>query len=183
MRFRFRIGFAVLLVACALTIRAEPQEPNTSIRTVAALTGRVERIDLSSRSLILRIGDNQFQSVFVGPDVKIFNDLKAGDEVTIRVLESVVVAARSNKRPTAITDTTAAAKKESPSSDVMQQLKAVVTVESVDQPKQMIIYKTGDNRRVIRAVADPKLLEGLTPGDVIEISYTRERAVDIERTR
>jgi hypothetical protein len=177
---RFLASFVVLLVV-ASGPAARAQQPNTSVRTVAAVSGRIDRIDTVTRSLILRVGDNQFQSVFVGPEVKIFNELKAGDQVSIRVQESVVVAARPNTRPSAITDTTAAAKKESPSSDVMQQLKAVVTVESVDPTTQMIIYKTGDNRRVIRAVADPKLLEGLKAGDVIEISYTRERAVEVER--
>ena len=177
--------FRALLVAFAaawvLALPASAQDSRTSVRTVAALSGRIERIDNATRSLILRVGENQFQSVFVSPDVKIFNELKAGDNVAIRVQESVVVAARPNTRPTVITDTTAAAKKESPSSDVMQQLKAVVTVESVDAPTSMIVYKTGDNRRVMRAVADPKLLEGLKAGDVIEITYTRERAVEVER--
>jgi hypothetical protein len=178
---RLKIGLAALSMVGVLTALIGAQEPKTSVRTVAALSGRIDRIDNATRSLILRIGDNQYQSVFVGPEVKIFNELKAGDDVTIRVQESVVVAMRPNTRPSVITDTTAAAKKASPSSDVMQQLKAVVTVESVDTTTQIIIYKTGDNRRVMRAVADPKLLEGLKANDVIEITYTRERAVEIER--
>lgn len=178
---RFRICVATLSAVCLLIAVLGAQDPKTSVRTVAALTGRIERIDNATRSLILRVGDNAFQSVVVGPDVKIFNELKPGDNVSIRVQESVVVAARPNTRPAAITDTTAAAKKESPSSDVMQQLKAVVTIESVDAATSMIVYKTGDNRRVMRAVADPKLLQGLKANDVIEITYTRERAVEIER--
>jgi hypothetical protein len=178
---RLRISLAALTIVCMLMAVLSAQDPKTSVRTVAALNGRIERIDNATRSLILRVGENQFQSVFVGPDVKIFNELKAGDNVAIRVQESVVVAARPNTRPTVLTDTTAAAKKESPSSDVMQQLKAVVTIESVDAATSMIVYKTGDNRRVIRAVADPKLLEGLKANDVIEITYTRERAMEIER--
>ena len=177
---RIRIMFAALSIVCVLT-SIGAQQPNTSVRTVAALSGRIDRIDNATRSLILRDGENQYQSVFVGPEVKIFNELKPGDQVTIRVQESVVVAARPNTRPTVLTDTTAAAKKENPSSDVTQQLKAVVTIESVDAATSTIVYKTGDNRRVMRTVADPKLLEGLKASDVIEISYTRERAIEVER--
>jgi hypothetical protein len=44
-----------------------------------------------------------------------------------------------------------------------------------------VTYKTADNRRVIRAVADPKLLDGLEPGDVIEVTLTRERVIELER--
>ena len=177
---KFPTAFAVFLAASTLITHAA-QEPRSSVRTVAAISGRIDRIDNATRSLILRVGENQYQSVFVGPEVKIFNELKAGDNVSIRVQESVVVAARPNTRPTVLTDTTAAAKKENPSSDVTQQLKAVVTIESVDAATSMIVYKTGDNRRVMRTVADPKLLEGLKAGDVIEISYTRERAIEVER--
>ena len=66
---------------------------------------------------------------------------------------------------------------------MIQQIKAAVTVESVDRQQNMIAYKTGDNRRVIRAVIDPRLLDGVKAGDVIEITYTRERAVDLQRAR
>jgi hypothetical protein len=80
-------------------------------------------------------------------------------------------------------DTTAAAKKapEAAQGDVLQQLKAVVTIESVDLPMQVIVYKGGDNRRVQRQVRDPRLLDGLKAGDVIEITYTRERAIALQR--
>jgi hypothetical protein len=66
---------------------------------------------------------------------------------------------------------------------VLHQLKAAVTVERVDRAARVIVYKTADSRTVIRSVADPRLLEGLRAGDVIEITYTRERAIDLQRVR
>jgi hypothetical protein len=44
-----------------------------------------------------------------------------------------------------------------------------------------VTYKTADNRRVIPAVADPKLRDGLEPSDVIEVTLTRERVIELER--
>jgi hypothetical protein len=64
---------------------------------------------------------------------------------------------------------------------VQQQLKAVVTVERIDPRMQTVIYQTGDNRRIIRQVADPHLLDGLKSGDVIELTYTRQRAIELQR--
>ncbi len=64
---------------------------------------------------------------------------------------------------------------------MIQQLKATVTVESVDAAKQMITYKSADNRSVTRVVADRRLIEGLTRGDTIEITYTRERALELTK--
>ena len=54
---------------------------------------------------------------------------------------------------------------------------------SVDLASQVITYKTADNRNVMRQVADRHLLEGLKPGDTIEITYTRERAIEITKNR
>jgi hypothetical protein len=101
----------------------------------------------------------------------------------VRIVESVIVEARPGAKTTGVIDTTPAAKKppEAAQGDVLQQLKAVVTIESVDLPTRMIVYKGGDNQRVQRQVRDPRLLDGLKAGDVIEITYTRERAIALQR--
>ncbi len=65
---------------------------------------------------------------------------------------------------------------------MIQQLKAIVTVERVDAATQMISYKGADNRSVTRMVTDRRLIEGLKVGDTIEITYTRERAIELTRT-
>jgi hypothetical protein len=46
----------------------------------------------------------------------------------------------------------------------------------------MISYKGADNRSVTRMVTDGRLIEGLKAGDTIEITYTRERAIELTRT-
>jgi len=173
----------MLLLLCLLvTASATAQEPNTTTREVFLATARVDRIDRFSRAVTLRTDQGMLQTVFVPPELKVFDELQPGDAVTVRLIESVIVAVRPNAKPTVIEDTTAAARKEQADNrEVQQQLKAVVTIESVDIPKQLIIYKTGDNRRVMRAVADPHLLEGLKAGDVIEVTYTRERAIELEK--
>ena len=62
-------------------------------------------------------------------------------------------------------------------------MKAAVTIESLDRGQNVIVYRTADNQRGTRRVLDPRLLDGLKAGDVIEVTYTQERAVDIQRAR
>ena len=170
---------SVLLTAAS----AGAQEPRASARDIVAVTGRVERVDGFSRSLTLKTVDGMAHTVYVGPELEIFRELKAGDHVLVRIVESVIVEARPGAKTTGVTDTTAAAKKAPEAQgDVLQQIKAVVTIESVDLPMQMmVVYKGADNRQVQRQVRDPRLLEGLHAGDVVEITYTRERAIALER--
>lgn len=175
-----------LLLGWLLTVPVHAQEPRTSAREIATLAGIVDRVDRTSRALTLRVANGVKESVYVAPDVKVFDELKIGDNVTVRVVESVIVALRPDLKPTVPVDTTAAAKKESGSAgqgDVLQQLKAVVTIEIVDLRAQTVTYNSGNNLRVIRAVADPGLIQGLKPGDVIEITYTRARAIEVQRKR
>jgi arginine repressor len=164
---------------------AQAQEPKTSVREMVTVSGTVERADRSTRTLTLRTSPSTTQIISVAPEVKLFDELQTGDKITVRLSESVIAAVRPGVKPSVAVDTTATATPRDPSqrSEVLQQVKAAVTVESVDRQQNLIVYKTADNRRVIRAVIDPRLLDGLKAGDVVEITYTRERAVDLQRAR
>jgi hypothetical protein len=175
---------AWLLVVPAALSSQDPAAPRVNVRDVAVVTGRIERIDRFSRSLVVRTAEGLFHNLYVGPELKIFEELKAGDSVTVRVSESVVVALRPGAKTTVVEDQTAAAKKGAggaPAVDVLQQLKATVTVENVDAATGMITYKGADNRSVMRMVSDRRLIDGLKRGDIIEITYTRARAIELTK--
>jgi hypothetical protein len=59
----------------------------------------------------------------------------------------------------------------------------VVKVERIDPQGLSVEYRTRDNRKVLRSVADKRVLEGLKVGDQVEVTLTRERAIGIERVR
>jgi Cu/Ag efflux protein CusF len=161
------------------------QEPKVTTRDVAVVTGKIERLDPFARSVTLRTPEGLLHTVYAGKELKAFDALRSGDTISVRISESVVVAVRPDARMTVLEDRTAAAKKgpDAASADIMQQLKAVVRVETIDPATQVITYRTADNRSVMRQVTDRKLLEGLKRGDTIEITYTRERAIEITKTR
>ena len=177
------IVVVALLAVSPLVMPGQSQEPKSTVREFVTVAGTVERVDRSARTLTIRTSANTTQMITVPPEVKLFDELQTGDRITVRLSEEVIVAVRPGAKPSAPVDTTTSATSRDPSgkSDVLQQLKATVTVESVDRRQNVVVYKTGDNRRVIRAVVEPRLLDGLKAGDVVEITYTRERAVDLQR--
>ena len=180
-----RIPSLLTLVAvCLLLIPAAAQEPKTSVREFVTLAGTVDRIDRTSRTLTLNVDNSFKQSLYVPAEFKIFDELKPGDRIVARIRESIVVSTRPGLKPRLATDTTAeAAKKPRDPSDpqLTQQITIVVTIENVDRTTQWITYKTADNRRAVRSVADPRLLDGLKPGDVVEVTLTRERVIELQR--
>ena len=155
-----------------------------SVREFVSLAGTVDRIDRGSRTLTLKVDDRFTQSLYVPPEFAILDELKTGDRVAARIRESVVVSARPGLKPQLPADTTADAARKSGGTanpQITQQLTAVITIEAIDRTNNWITYKTADNRRIVRAVQDPRLLDGLKPGDVIEVTMTRERVIDLQR--
>lgn len=175
----------VLFLTAGVSAQDPATAPRTEVRDVAVVAGRIDRIDSFSRSLILRTAEGLSHNVYVGRELTIFNELRAGDSVTVRVTESVVVALRPNAKTTALEDSTAAANNgaRGAGADVIQQLKTTVIVESVDMATQMVTYKGADNRRVTRFVPNRALIDGLKRGDIVEITYTRERAIELTKNR
>src|SRR3954449_11390504 len=107
-------GPGSLVRVCAIAIMlhgvapdALAQDPKASIRDVAVVTGKVEKLDPFARSVTLRTADGLLHTVYAGKELKTFDELKSGDTVTVRVSESVVVAVRPNARLTTIEDGTA----------------------------------------------------------------------------
>ena len=185
---RIQAALVGLVSAFMMTLPVQSQEPNASVRAVAALVGTVESIDWSSRALALRVVDGPYYTVhtiYIGPELTLFNELRTGDKVAVRLYDSVIVSVRPGVKPSVPVDTTAGARTSDPSgkSEVLRQMKAAVRVESIDRKTNMVVYMTADNRRVIRGVLDPRLLSGVAPGDVIEITYSRERALDLQRVQ
>ena len=175
------------LLACSialgvLTLPAPVAAQSPNVVTHETTTrARVDRLEKSIRVVTLVAEGNLVQSVYVDPAVKAFDDLKVGDKVTVRYVESAVVKARRNAELKDLHDSTAEAQKAD--ANVVQQLTAVVTIESIDPQGLSVTYRTADGRKMMRPVPDPKLVDGLRSGDRVEVTLTRARAISIEPDR
>ena len=158
---------------------ARGQAPNV-VTTESTVKATVDRIERSMRVVTLRQEGNVFQQVYVDPKVKEFDDLKVGDAVTVRYVESVIVQVRPGAALSDVRDSTEEAKKAG-HDQVYQQMKTTVTIEEVDPQGLTVTYRSKDNRKIMRAVTDKRLLAGIRPGDRVEVTMTRERAISIER--
>ena len=93
--------------------------------------------------------ETSFRPSYVDPSVKAFDDLKAGDVITVRYVESVVVQVRPGAALSDARDVTAEAQKAG-NGQVLQQQKAVVKVESINPQGLSIEYRTKDGQKVVR---------------------------------
>jgi hypothetical protein len=178
----FRLLLSVVVTGLLGQAAAAAQTPNV-VKRESTFTATVARVERSSRVVTFKGESGTLQDVYVDPAVTVFNDLQVDDVVTVRLVDSVIVQVRPNAQPSELHDTTEEAKKKEGGDQVVAQSKVVVTVEGIDAETGLVKYRTQYNQQYTRVVADKRLLEGVKPGDRVEVTLTRERAVDIQRKK
>jgi hypothetical protein len=67
-----------------------------------------------------------------------------------------------------------------PGATLAQQQTATVDVVSLDPAVPSITVKTADGRTITRKIEDKKNLEGVKPGDKIDITFTQAAVISME---
>jgi Cu/Ag efflux protein CusF len=171
----------VALLTAALTA-APPAQPKPIVKTAtASMTVTIQAIDQTNRLITFRDDAGAEDTVAVGPDVKRFNELKVGDRVTFKYVESLVfnVKKPGDAAPAAAALGVTKGQGPRPSGTVAEQLTTTVTVVSVDPSVPSVTVKTEAGAVVTRKIQDRKHLEGLKVGDRIEITYTRAIVAEV----
>jgi hypothetical protein len=148
-------------------------------------TVTITAIDKATRSVTLRAENGDEDTYTVGPEVKRFDQLNVGDKIRATYLESLVFQLRKPGEATAATSGTVAAGRlrDVPGAAIGAQQTMTVTVKAVDTKAPSITVVTPDNRTLTRRIADSRNLEGVNPGDRIEITYTQALVVNAEASR
>jgi hypothetical protein len=160
----------------------------SQMKNVVTAKGTIEAIALEQRAVTVKFDSGYSEVVSVSPTVKRFSEVKVGDKVTLRYYESVVLYVRkagdTSPAPPESSDKSAA----SPGvgkylgGTAARQRKMTVTVVSVDKAVPSITVKTPEGNTVTRKILDAKNLEGVSPGDKLDITYTEAMLVSLEPT-
>ncbi|MGH9323186.1 MAG: hypothetical protein ACRD21_02505 [Vicinamibacteria bacterium] len=163
-----------LLIIAALPIGALAHRA-VSQSEVVEMTAEIVAIDKDARLITLEDEDGESETIFAGPEVKRFDELRVGDKVTFRYYESVVSSIRKpgDSPPAPAGDPTLVRGTGSkPAATLSQQLAATVTVTEIDAKVPSVTVKTEDGRTMSFKVEDKKNLEGVKVGDTVDITYT-----------
>ena len=174
---------AVLAVSSSPIVAQTPAAPakGPSISRTVTVSAVIKAIDHKTRSVTLRSETGEEETFTAGPDVTRFDQLKAGDTIRATYAESLVVQVRKPGGAAGATAAmTAGRTKDTPGGYVGAVQTATVTVKSVDMAAGSITVSTNDGRTATRKVADKKNLEGIKPGDQLDITYTQSLLVNAE---
>jgi len=166
------------------------EKPPESAQVSQELSASASVVAVDPKTRLITLSDSQgggTWTVHAGPQVRNFDQIRAGDTVNVRYLESLAVALA--KPGTAIAPPSAAivseraAPGERPGAAVGGQITTTVKIESVDTKTNIVVFTPpGGGLRAIR-VRRPegqRFIAGLKPGDEVQITYTEAMAVGVE---
>lgn len=183
--FKILAGISVLaLIPLAAAAQTQGDKTVTKQNQVTA-TATIRAIDQATRSVTLRTENGDEDTFTVGPEVTRFNQLKVGDTIKATYYESLVFQVRKPNSPsTPPSDAVAGGRiKEVPGGAIGTQQTRTVTVKAVDMNAPSITVTTADGRTMTRKIGDKKNLEGVNPGDRIDITYTQAVVVAAESSK
>jgi Cu/Ag efflux protein CusF len=169
-------------MAAVAVVSAQTQTPApvTASATVT-ITAVIQAIDSKDRAVTLKHTDGTLDTIYCGPEVKRFDELKVGQSVTFTYHEAVVmsiaaVGATSREPAT----TTVRGTGEKPAGIIAQKMSAVVTVLAIDPKVPSITIQKQDGSKMSFKVENPKNIEGVKAGDKVQITYTQALAVSVK---
>lgn len=146
----------------------------------------IQAIDSTNRLITIKGDDGNEDTIWAPPEMTRFSELKVGDRVNLTYYESTVYQLRkpgvtslkpSDRTEVVPTGTTL------PGGTASRQVTTTVTVKSVDPAAPSITVTTADGRTVTRKVAQKSNLDGVSPGDRIDITYTEAILANVERAK
>jgi Cu/Ag efflux protein CusF len=177
-----RILFVCLLAL--VTAGAAYAQPAASVTkgAITTETATIVAIDSTNRILSLKLSDGTIDTLFCGPEVQRFSELKVGDKVTFKYYESIVYAIQQPgaKPPADAPPTLVRGTGPKPGGTMSQQVTAVVTVQAIDTAVGSITIKTEAGETMSFKVEDKSNLKGVKVGDKIQITYTQALAISVE---
>jgi hypothetical protein len=178
------VTFAALLSVLPAGAFAQGDKPVSKSATISA-TATIQAINRAARSVTLRNERGEEDTFIAGPEVVKFDQLKVGDTIRATYHEAVVFQVRKagSKEPESVDALAAGRLKAAPGGAAAMQQMRTVTVKAVDPSVPSITVVTADGQTITRRIENKKNIEGVTPGDRIDITYTQALLVNAESAK
>ncbi len=177
-------ALAALLAAC--TAPAAAPDHVELVDEVEA-HARIVAIDRDAREFVVENDAGERMTVLAGPVIRNFDQLEVGDTITSRY--TIALHARKLADDEADTEeeldlaAARAAEGDKPGAGIGAGMTMTVVVKTVDRETHVVTFTDpAGNLRAVEAQRDEgrAFVDGLKPGDRIEISYVEASAISVE---
>src|SRR5262245_210784 len=159
-------------------------KPKGQTAAVVTLRGTVEAVDMEKQTVTIK-GPKRIVTVQV-KDPKKLEGVKVGDPVVGKYYEALAFEVKKpgTGTPGVTTQQGTASSKpgETPAGAVGQQVVVTATITAIDKAAHTVTIKGPDGTTETVKARDPKNLEAVKVGDLVEITYTRALAIALDKT-
>jgi len=158
--------------------------PGTAgIAQTVKMTATISAIDKATRDVTLKGPQGNEVVVTAGPEVKNFDNMKVGDQVTAQYVEALTLELKKGGGMTVARSDQGGVRESKPGQKpggvAGRQVTIVADVVDVNPATQMVKLK-GPKRTVDLRVADPEQFKRIAKGDQVEATYTQALAIAVE---
>jgi len=185
----------VLLVAAAVSSIAFAEQPEvTGALTTAPGKGKavqvvtasatVVSVDPAKREVVLKTPKGETHTVVAGDEVRNFDQIKAGDKVKVKYMESLTVELKKDGK--AVVGRTDSASMErapagqKPGGAAVREVSVTADVVGVDTAKNIVHLKNERGEVVDLHLNDPAQTKLVKKGDQVQATYTEAVAIALE---
>jgi hypothetical protein len=190
-----KVTFAFLFAAAVTTATAQAQTGAAVVGTAPGkaavaetikLTGTITAIDKATRDVTLKGAQGNEITVTAGPDVKNFDNMRVGDQVTAQYVEALTLELKKGGGMTVARSDQGGVKEakpgQKPGGVAGRQITIVADVVDVNPSKQTITLR-GPKRTVEMRIPDPEQFKLVAKGDQVEATYTQAVAIDVQAAK
>ena len=179
---------ALTVLALALPLKAEENHGTLGREEHILLTvsGTITDIDYTNREVTLKGPQGHTETFVVGDQVKRLDEAKVGDKVSVDYYLGFNAEVRKptpeeEQNPLVVLDTAGKTGPDAaPAAYDVRQIRAVVTIESLDRKAQTITVKGPRGKYFTTRVVDPSRFERVRIGDKILMTFTEATAVSLK---
>ncbi len=180
-------AFAQSTTTTAPAEKAPAEKPTgKGAASVTKVRGTVAGVDKDAGTVTLKGPKGRTVTIEVKDKQKL-DMIKVGDPVVAAYVEAVafrVQKAGSGATPGVTTQETRISSKpgETPAGAVGREVTATVTITAIDKKARTVTVKGPQGGTETIKARDPKNLEGLKVGDMVEITYTQALAISLDKS-
>ena len=169
----------------ASTVAPQPLPSGTIGASLVTATARVKALDQQTRLVTLERADGSEVTLYADAAVRNLAQVEVGDEVTATFYEAIAYEVKKPGTTTAgatVTEETARAKPgEKPAGAGARVTTVVATITNIDKAAGTVTLQGPTGRATMVKARDPRNLERVAVGDLVEITYTEAVAVSVEK--
>ena len=190
-----KVTFAFLLAAAVTAATAQAQTGAAVVGTAPGkaavaetikLTGTITAIDKATRDVTLKGPQGNEITVTAGPEVKNFDNMRVGDQVSAQYVEALTLELKKGGGMTVARSDQSGVKEakpgQKPGGVAGRQITIVADVVDVNPSKQTITLR-GPKRTVEMRIPDPEQFKLVAKGDQVEATYTQAVAIDVQAAK